>query len=244
MTNDERITQLAQDIYLARHNQANDVTGQDLVDFQNQTITWVNQYIPELEKAKDATNKTVDWNFVRTNDALLGTVTVGTTISYPLPAGVRKLVINPHRDLTIRQDGSIVSSFKLVNPNQISDPTSHDIRSRATVLKRQVIFSRYLTDVEVNGSIIADTISFIPQLSHADVTLLDLLDLNPDIRQLLILGVVKNQILPDIVQGGLTPSYSQKYADYLADCIAENNASADADDADRENFGWVGGVGF
>lgn len=238
MTNDERITELAQAIYLARHNQNNDVNGNDLVDFQDQTIEWVNQLIPEIEKK-------ADWNFVRTNDATVGTVLVGSTISYDLPATVRKLVINPHRDLTIRFDTSIVSSFKLVNPNQGYDPAEpYDIRSRATVLKRKIIFSRPLTEAEVGGTIVADTIGYIPQLSHDDVSLLDIFDDYPDIRQLFIFGVVKNQILPDIVQGGLTPSFSQKFADYLADCIAENNASADADDQDRENFGWVTGVGF
>lgn len=238
MTNEERITQLAQDIYLARHNQENDVTGTDLVDFQDQTITWVNQLIPEIELK-------ADWNFVRTNDDTLGTVTEGTTISYPLPTTVRKLVVSPYRDLTIRHDTSIVSTFKLVNPNQQSNPADpSDYRSRATVLKRNVIFSRSLTDTEVGGSIIADTIAFIPKLSRTDVALLDILDEYPTIRQLFVLGAVKNQILPDIVQGGLTPSYSQKFDRYLSECIAENNVTAEADDADRENFGWVSGVGF
>lgn len=236
--NDTKIAALAQDIYLARHNETNDVTDADLTAFLDQTIGWVNQLIPEIEKK-------ADWNFVRTNDdTSIGSVTDKTTISYALPSDIRKLVINPHRDLTIRQDGTVVSSFKLVNPNQSYDPTSYDIRDRATVLKRNIIFSRPLKDTEVGGSIIADTISYIPQLSHQDTSLLDLFDDNPDIRQLFVYGVLKNQILPDIVQGGLTPSFAQKFDAYLADCIAENNASADADDQDRDNFGWVGGVGF
>lgn len=236
---DDRITALAQSIYQARHNQKNDVEGEDLTAFQNETIEWVNQFIPEIEKK-------ADWNFVRTNDATIGTVTSGTTISYSLPTTVRKLVINPHRDLTIRQDGTIVSAFKLVNPNQTSDPTDFDVRSRATQLKHKVIFSRPLTDTEVGGTIVADTIAYIPQMSSdlAHTELLDIFDSYPDIRQLFVLGVLKNQILPDIVQGGLTPSYAQKFDMYLQDCITENNASADADDVDRENFGWIGGVGF
>lgn len=245
MDNDTRITAFAQDIYLGRHNQKNDVTGTDLTDFLDQTISWVNQLIPEIEKAKDPTDKLVDWNFVRTNDdPSIGSVTNGTTISYALPSGIRKLVINPHRDVTIRQDSTIISSFKLVNPNQIYDPNDHDIRSRATVLKRKIIFSRPLVATEVGGTITADTIAFIPQLSHTDVSLLDVLDDNPAIRQLFVYGVLKNQILPDIVQGGLTPSFSKRFDDFLADCISENNASSTADDVDRENFGWVTGIGF
>ena len=238
MTNDERIEELAQDIYLNRHNQKNDVTGDDLTDFLDQTIGWVNQFIPEIEKK-------TDWNFVRTQDAALGVIADASIVSYPLPEGVRKLVINYQRDLTIRFDGTIVASFKLVNANQQFNPADmYDHRYRATVLKKQVIFGRPLKEVEVGGTIVADTISVIPRLSHADVSLLDILDANEDIRQLFVMGIVKNQILPDIVQGGLTPSYSQKFDRYLAECIAENNASADSDDVDRENLSWVGGVGF
>lgn len=244
MNNTDRITALAQDIYLARHNQKNGAVDAKLTDFIDQTISWVNQLIPEIQKAKDPSGRAVDWNFVRTNDATIGTVTTGTTISYPLPTGIRRLVVNSHRDVTIRQDGTVVSSFKLVNPNQVLDPNDYDVRSRATVIKRNIIFSRPLTDVEVGGSIVADTIASIPQLSYADVSLLDILDADLDIRQLFILGVLKNQMLPDIVQGGLTPSYSGKFDTYLAECIAENNLSSDADDADRESFGWIGGVGF
>lgn len=246
MNNTDRITALAQDIYLARHNQQNSATGTDLTDFLNQTIGWVNQLIPEVEMAKDPGGHIVDWNFVRTNDdTSLGTVSNTTTISYPLPDSIRKLVINPHRDVTIQQDGSIVATFKLVNPNQNFDPSDRfDIRDRATVIQRKIIFSRLLLPVEVGGTITVDTLAYIPQLSLIDTSLLDILDAYPNIRQLFVYGVLKNQILPDIVQGGLTPSYSQKFDVYLADCIAENNNSADSDDTDRESFGWVGGVGF
>jgi hypothetical protein len=236
MTNEERIAELAQDIYVERHNQVNGSTGTALTNLLGLTITWINKLIPEIEKR-------ADWNFVRTNDDSVGTVLTGTTIAYPLPSSVRKLVVSPYRDLTIQQDSTIVSTFRLVNPNQQSNPVErYEIRDRATVLRRNVIFSRSLTDAEVGGTIVADTIEFIPKLSYDDVSLLDIFDDYPDIRQLFVLGVVKNQILPDIVQGGLTPSYSQKFDRYLADCISENNASAEADDADRENFGWVSGV--
>lgn len=240
MTNAEKIAVLAQDIYLNRHNQTNDVTGSDLTEFLNQTITWVNQFIPEIEKK-------ADWNFVRTNDNTIGTVTSANVISYDLPGDVRKLVVSPYRDLTIRFDNTIVSSFKLVSPNQTSNTSqSYDNRPRATVLRRKLIFSRPLTTQELSGTIVADTIEKIPRLSLTDTSLLDLLDDEnyDDIRQLFIMGVVKNQILPDIVQGGLTPSYAQKFDRYLTECIKENNESADSDDTDRENFGWVGGVGF
>lgn len=237
MTNEQRILELAQDIYLTRNDQRNDAQGTDLEDFIDTTIGWVNQFVPEIEKK-------ADWNFVRTNDDDLGTVQDTDSVSYTLPLGVRKLVINPYRDLTLRQDPAVIASFKLVNPNQQGGPNDYDTRHRATVIGRNIIFSRKMTEQEVGSHIVADSIAFIPKLSRDDVSLLDLFDVFPDIRQLFVLGVVKNQILPDIVQGGLTPSFSQKFDAYLADCIAENNASADASDADRENLGWVSGVGW
>lgn len=241
-TNDDRITALAQSIYIARHQQQNSVTGQDLTDFLDQTIEWVNQLIPEIQKAKDANGRIVDWNFVRTNDVTLATIADTTTISYPLPAGVKRLVINPHRDLTIRHDGTVISSFKLVNPNQVLDPKDTDIRDRATVLKGNVILSRKPNITELSGLLTADTLSVIPQLSHTDVSLLDILDSDLGIRQLFVLGVLKNQSLPDIIQGGLVPNFSQKFDAHLQSCISENNLSSTSDDVDRESFGYIGGI--
>jgi hypothetical protein len=238
MDNDTRIIALGQDIYLARHDQMNGVVGSDLTDFENQTISQVNQFLPELEKE-------ADWNFSRTNDdPSLGTIPNGTTISYSLPDTIRKLVLNSQRDLTIQQDGTIISTFKLVNPNQAFDPTDNDVRSRATVVNRKVVFGRSLNATEIGGTIVADTIAWMPRLSTTDVDLLDLLDDNPDIRQLVVLGVLKNQILPDIVQGGLAPAFTTKYASLLKECVAENNASTEADYGNHDDFSWVGGVGF
>lgn len=241
---DTRILALAQSIYQARHNQQNDVDGEDLTNFLDETIEWVNQLTPEIDKARDPSGRAVDWNHVRTNDAIIGTVTVGTTVSYALPSTVRKLVINPHRDLTIRYGSTIVSTFKLVNPNQTYDPRGAEIRNTATVLQRKVIFSRPLNATEVTGSIVADTVGYFPTLTHSDVSLLDLLDADYDMRQAYVFGVLKNQILPDIVQGGLTPSYAQKFDSYLADCIAANNESSTADEIDREDLSYIHGVSF
>lgn len=231
MTNEEYILDVAQKIYLARHNQKNDVTGDDLTAFIDDTISWINQFLPELELE-------ADWNFSRVNDNSLGIVTNINTISYELPDDIRTLVYSYGRDLTIRQDGIIVSTFKLVNPNQISDPNDYDVRDRATVIGRNLVFSRPLRDTELNGTIIADSILYLPELSRDDTSVLDIV--KP--QQLLILGTLKNQVLPDIVQGGLTPSFTQKYADLLDKCVKQNNLTTEDGDADRENLGFIGGV--
>jgi len=234
--NNDRIEALGQSVYIARHGQKNDVTGTDLSDFIDQTVEWANQLTPEIESA-------TDWNFMRTNDSSLGTVTNANSITYSLPDDVKKVVVNAMRDLTIRQDGTVVSSFKMVNANQITDPTdTWDIRDRATTIGRNIVLSRPLRDTEIGGTVTADIIGAIPALSTTDVSLLDILDTYPDIRQLYVLGILKNQILPDIVQGGLTPSFSQKFDDLLQRLVNDNNASADAYDQDHENFSSITGV--
>ena len=214
MTNDEKIEALAQSIYLAKNNRYNDVDSSELTEFLDQSIDWVNQFTQELEYE-------ADWNYLRTNRDLLGTVVDANSTTFNLPAAVRTLVISPYRDLVIMQDGAVVSTFALVHPNQINDPTDYEVHNRATIINRKVILSRPLTDLEVGGEVRADTIAFMPQLSHLDVSLLDLVQPS----QLLVLGVAKNATLPDIVQGGISPSLTQKYADLLQKAIKKKHGN-------------------
>lgn len=230
MTNDERLLELAQQIYRARNGQKKTILSGEETDFIDDAIDWVNQFIPELDLE-------AYWNWVRTNDDIVGTVVAEQKI-YSLGDNIRTLVINPQRDLSIRHDGNVISTFKMVNANQLNDPSDYDVRDRATVIGRKLVLSRAPTEQEAAGDIVADSVAYLPKLSHDDVTLLDTVD--P--IQLVVLGVLKNEVLPDIVQGGLTPSFTQKYGDLLQKCIAENNLSAAADEADRENLSFVGGV--
>ena len=80
--------------------------------------------------------------------------------------------------------------------------------------------------------------NYLPKLSETDVTLLDTVD--P--VQLIVLGVIKNQTLPDVVQGGLTPSFTQKYADLLAATKLENDWSSEPASNVGEDLGFVRGV--
>ena len=232
MTEEEtEILKLAQKIYLAEFNRYNDVDGEEADEFIDQTIDWVNQFIPELELE-------ADWNYLRENSAELGTITAAGITSFPIPDGVRKLVISPYRDVTISQDGSVVARFKLVNANQISDPNDPDTSDRATVVGRSVVFSRAFTEQEIGGVVAADVINAMPELARDDTELLELI--KP--LQLVVLGVAKNATLPDIVQGGISPSLTQKYADLLQRAVAENNATSDSSFAPREDFNFIRGV--
>jgi hypothetical protein len=231
MTVTEEITALAQSIYLTMYNRYNDVTGAELTSFLDKTIDWVNQFTQELELE-------ADWNYLRTNDNLIATIYDPATQSYDLPEEVRTVVYSPYRDVTISFDGAIVSTFTLVSPSNIADPTNPETQDRATVINRKLVLSRPLTATEVGGELRCDTIDFMPKLTTEDAELLSLVQ--P--QQLIVLGVAKNSTLPDIVQGGISPSLAQKYNDLLKKAVMLNNETATAVDAPREDLSFIRGV--
>lgn len=89
----------------------------------------------------------------------------------------------------------------------------------------------------------ADVIDYIPRLEAAvdGQYNADMLDLVTP-KQLIILGVAKNATLPDIVQGGISPSLTQKYNDLLQKAILENNKTAEVYTVERESFDFIRGV--
>jgi hypothetical protein len=225
------ITKLAQSIYLAGNNRYKDVTGTELTNWLAQIIDWVNQFTPELELE-------ADWNYLRENSSLIATISDPDTQSYAIPPTVRKVVISPYRDATISFDGAVVSTFSMVAPDQITNPADPSTVDRATVINGKLVLSRPLKDTEVGGDLCADVIKKMPVLTTSDVTLLT--TVKP--YQLLVLGVAKNITLPDIIQGGISPSLTQKYADLLQKAVAENNATAEAYDTPGEDFSFIRGV--
>lgn len=123
-------------------------------------------------------------------------------------------------------------------PNQIANPTNPETRDRATIVGRQVILSRPLTEEEAGGELYADAVKYIPRLSRDNVEMLDLVE--P--QQLIVLGVAKNWSLPDIVQGGISPNLAQKYNDLLQLALAKNNETSQAYDAIGDDFSYIGGI--
>jgi hypothetical protein len=231
MTPTEVITKLAQSAYLAVTGNYNNVSGTALTTFLNKTIDWTNQFTNELELE-------ADWNYLRQNDYNLGIVNSATQYSVPLPDEVRKIVVSPYRDLVLSYDGVIISRFRTVNPNQIADPRNPVTMDRVTQIGRNLVFSRAFTEEEVSATIQTDVINFMPELSLTDTDVLDLVQPH----QLLILGLAKNISLPDLVRGGTSPSFVQKYNKLLRQAVMENNATAEAYEADRESFSYINGV--
>jgi hypothetical protein len=225
---DTKILDFAQQVFLARNNRLNNLTGAKLTEFIDNTITWTNQLVDELDFE-------TDWNWVKTLNDNVGTVSFD--IGYDLPVGIRTLVISPYRPLTFYQGSSPIASFKVVSADQIGDPTDRDVVDRVAVVGSRLIFSRQPTAEEIGADIIADSIAYLPKLSHTDVSLFD--TVKP--LQLLRLGVLKNQTLPDIVQGGISPSFTQKYGDLLQKCITANSLTSEAYGEYGDDFGFIRG---
>lgn len=236
MTNEEVIRELAQDIYLIKNDAVNDIeAGSDEdIAFLSETRRYANMWIEEFELE-------AEWRMVRENDYVLGTITEVSNRTIPITdATVRTVVTSPYRSLTISQDGTTISTFIVVKPDQIGDPSNPDTRDRATVIGRNIKLSRDLTEQELGGTVTADVIHYFPKISsdYTDISVLSLID--PIL--LMKLGIAKTSTLPNVIQGQLSPSYVQKYNDLLSKAVALNNATADTDDALTEDFSFISGV--
>lgn len=223
------LTNLAQQIYVARKNRTNNVTGTRLTTFIDTTIIQVNQFLSELDKE-------AYWNWVRTNDYTLATASSAT--SYPLEDEYRTIVKDYDRPLYIIKDGLVVSVWDVVAPSQLKNARDDNNPNRVSLIARNVVFSRPFTAAEIGGQIKVDVVEYLPKISRTNVDVLSLVD--P--VDLIVLGVVKNQVLPDVVQGGLTPSFTQKYADLLSGAKEENGMSSTAPSVASDNLSGVRGV--
>ena len=234
MTEEEKeILAFAQSVYRARTGAKNDIEDdeEELSNFIDDTIDWVNQFIDELQ---DET----DWNYVRRNGVELGRIRAAGATTFPLPDEVRKLVVSPYREVTITQDGSTIATFKLVHPNQITDPANPDPDDRAIVLGRNIIFSRPFTEEEVGGVVKADVVDSFPILERDSTEVLSLVQ--P--KRLLVLGTAMNMSLPDLVQGDISPELERKYTRALQKAVATNDESAESDELLREDLSFIRGV--
>lgn len=230
MTDTEKLQAFVQSVYLARYNRyIDDITDTDGVEEIAKTIDWTNQFLSDFELESD-------WQWLRENGATLGTVTSATQ-TFPIPSGIRKLVVHVDRPLEISQDGTVVSQWEVVDPNHPTEVTGA-YANRVTTVGDTVVFSRTLTDAELSGTVTADVINNIPVLATDDIEVLELF--RP--TQLLIWGVAKNATLPDIVQGGISPSFVERYAELLERTIMENEKSASADTVDKDDLSYIGGV--
>lgn len=242
MTNEEKLQEFAQQVYLTIYGRRiDDVEDEDGVETVEKVKIWCNLFLDELELERDSEGRPINWNYLRENDTEIGTIATSTD-TFDLPDGALRLVADEDRPLVIMQDSSIVSVWDVVDPNQITKRNSYGLArdQRVTYVNQKIVFSRSLNETEIDGNIVADVMFSFPRLADNDTSLFDL----PIPRQLLVLGTAKNATLPDIVQGGLSPSYSQKYNDLLDGEKMANGQTSVGDEAVTDDFSNIGGVGF
>lgn len=227
----ERITELAQQIYLGRNQERNDVTGSEFETFIDNTISWVNQYLPELDKE-------AYWSWVRENDYRIANASAVPKPKYDIDEEIRTVVIDYDRPVYLEKGGRVIATFDVVSPNLLRNARQQSSENRCAVVGRQLVFSRAFTENEIGATIYADVVNYLPKLSRTNTEVLDLVD--P--VQLIVLGVLKNQTLPDIVQGGLSPSFAQKYADLLEGAKELNDMTSQDADASIDDMSGIRGV--
>lgn len=241
MTPQQLLDQFVQDVYLTRYgNFLDSLTDTDGLDEVKKCYRWTNMWLDELERESDNDGRPVQWRFARNLNVDLGTIAAANT-PISLPAGTRRLLVDENRPVTIQQAGTDVSHFDVVDPSQITKRADGNTDDRVTFTKTLLVFSRPFKTYEIGGHVIGDTMITLPRLDSADpTTSATLLSLVP--YELLVLGASKNAVLPDIVQGGLTPSFVQKYNDLLDQIKLENGDSSVADDLVGEDVSYIGGV--
>lgn len=239
MTDQEKLEQFVKDVYLVRFNRVIDLTTSGGIAEIAKTLSFARMFLNEIESEKNLDGTPINWEWTRTNDRNLGTIATAGQI-FTIPAAVRRIVVDEDRPLVLMYDGSIISKFDTVEANQITrrrdNPSTND---RVASVKRSLVFSRQFKDYEIGADVVVDTIDKLTPMTSSPVNV-DLLDTIP--YQLLVLGTAKNSVRPDIVQGGLAPSFIEQYADELDKAIAENNATSVADSAVYDDYSGIGGV--
>jgi hypothetical protein len=230
-----------------------DLNSTDGQTYLLQVVDWANEFIDELETEVNSDGAVVDWIWVRQLAVTLGTaVTNGTQIPWD-DTSYNNLVASTERFVQVLStDGTrVLANFTVVAPDDMSNDSSRLTQDLCCVVNGNINFSRPFTSGENNGIIVGDVTGYLPRIQTTIGTNGLVVATNVDIFKtvkpllLLKLGTVKNSILPDIVMGGLNPSYQQKYNDLLTNAISRSEASALAPTADYDDLqGVVHGVGF
>lgn len=214
------------------------LTDDDGTLFVSQVIDWTNMFLDELELEQNADGRPIEWIWTRELGATLGTAQEGIT-TLNLDSSIDHLVTDEQRYVLITVDDQVVSQWAVVTPADLNNKSNAPLQDMVTNVNGTLQFSRPLKDTEAGGAITGDIVTTLPRMSSANVKVLT--TVKP--RQLLILGVAKNATLPDIVQGGLSPSYLQRYQALLEGAVARSNASSIAQVVERDDYSGVRGVG-
>lgn len=232
------ITELAQDTYYSINGAENDDTDEDLVLFQDGFIRAFNLWIREYETE-------AYWKVARVLDYELATIADTSTYSFALPAEYRTPIFEQDKYLKlVLDDGTVITKFKLVDPNQRVVDDEIFRPNRATFIENgrsgggTVVLSRPPREEEVGAKIILDVVKLFPKLKRDDSTVLDWIYNS----QVAVLGIAKNQTLSDVTKVTLSPSFTQKYTNELNKAMLVNGASTDTDEMPSEDHSNIGGI--
>ena len=233
-----QIQALAQSVYLRIKNRLyDDLTSTDGKNYITAIMDFANGWLDEFETQTTPSGDPLYWKAVTQLGYPIGTATAGTA-TVTLPTAVNDVIVEQDRYVQVTFNGTVVSNFLVVAPEQITNISSRVTSNMCTVTGRTVTFSRLFTANENTGTIIADVTTYFPRLSLTSVNSIALV--KP--RELLVLGIAKNAALPDIVKGSLTPSFVQKYQQLLDGAVAKNQYGGQADTADTDDYGYVRGI--
>lgn len=243
----------AQSVYkMIKNRYYDDLTSADGQVFLTQIVDWVNEFIDELEYELDSDGQPIDWIWARRPGTSIGTAVAGTKTITWNSNSYNNLIAGGERFVQVlRADGSVAGQFSVINPSELSNDSSRNRSDFCTLVNGSVLFSRPFSAAEDGLTVTADVTAYLPRVTTIlNATSKQLMATNVDIFKtvkpltLLKLGTTKNAILPDIVQGGLNPSYTQKYNDLLQNAISRSQASSLAPTADYDDYAGIRGVGF
>lgn len=231
---------LAQSVHLAVKNRYyDDINGTDGQVYLSQVVDWANQLIDELENTTDQAGNVVQWKFGRSTSYELGIVVEGDT-SLTVPARVDSIVSVPARNALIMVDDEIVSKWEVVDIDQIKNSGYQN--DRVALVDGELYFSRPINSREDGGEVVADVFLSLPRIDEPSNEFSAISMIKP--RQLLVLGIAKNSSLPDLVRGGLSPSFLQRYQALLSSAIVKNSYTSVGDQMGRDDMSYIRGVGF
>lgn len=231
------INELAQDVYYSINGAENDDTGSDLTEFQNGFIRAFNLWVREYETE-------AYWKVARVVDYELATIADTVTYSFALPAEYRTPIFDQNKELKFVHDGTVISRFSLVDPDQRKVDYETLRPDRATFLEAgrggggTIILSRPPTAEEVGAKMVLDVVKKFPKLTTVDGTVLNWIYND----QVAVLGISKNQTLADVTKVALSPSFTQRYTNELNKAMNINNASTEVDQMVVDDFSGIGGV--
>lgn len=247
----------AQSVYrMIKNRPYDDLTSEDGQVFLGGVIDWLNMFIDELETETNADGAPIDWVWVRQPLTQLGTATYTDGRTKPTLAfdtsTYNNLCAGTDRFLQIldANDNTIVrGNFLVVSPEELSNDDKRNRQDMCTLVGDTIYFSRPFRQTENNGPIVADVTLYLPRIQttvvNSQIVATDVSIFNTvKPLTLLKLGTVKNAILPDIVMGGLQPSYEVKFNDLLTNAINQSTRSAVSPTADYDDYTNVHGIGF